>query len=284
MSDNIIQLNEQVIKTELKDLVKQSVEETLNSLLDQEAEELTHAEKYERTNARKGYRSGHYTRNLQTTSGNISLKVPKLKGIPFETAIIERYRRRESSVEEALIEMYLAGVSVRRVEDITEALWGSKVSPGTISNLNKKAYGNIEAWRNRPLPSEQYPYVFIDGIYLKRSWGGAFENVAILVAIAVNQDGYREVIGASEGMKEDKERWKSFLISLRSRGLKGVQLMIGDKCQAMCDSVTEVFPEAKYQRCSVHFFRNTIRTRTATAFGNSSAKPSKRRTPIPSKP
>ena len=256
MSDNIIQLNEQVIKTELKDLVKQSVEETLNSLLDQEAEELTHAEKYERTNARKGYRSGHYTRNLQTTSGNISLKVPKLKGIPFETAIIERYRRRESSVEEALIEMYLAGVSVRRVEDITEALWGSKVSPGTISNLNKKAYGNIEAWRNRPLPSEQYPYVFIDGIYLKRSWGGEFENVAILVAIAVNQDGYREVIGASEGMKEDKERWKSFLISLRSRGLKGVQLMIGDKCQAMCDSVTEVFPEAKYQRCSVHFFRN----------------------------
>ena len=201
MSDNIIQFNEQVIKTELKDLVKQSVEETLNSLLDQEAEELTKASKYERTERRKGYRSGHYMRNLQTTSGDVTLKVPKLKGIPFETAIIERYRRRESSVEEALIEMYLAGVSVRRVEDITEALWGSKVSPGTISNLNKKAYEHIEAWRNRPLPSEQYPYVFIDGIYLKRSWGGEFENVAILVAIAVNQDGYREVIGAAEGMK-----------------------------------------------------------------------------------
>lgn len=170
MSDNIIQLNEQVIKTELKDLVKQSIEETLNSLLDQEAEELTNAAKYQRTNDRKGYRSGHYTRNLQTTAGNVSLKVPKLKGIPFETAIIERYRRRESSVEEALIEMYLAGVSVRRVEDITEALWGSRVSPGTISNLNKKAYENIETWRNRPLPSEQYPYVFIDGIYLKRSY------------------------------------------------------------------------------------------------------------------
>ena len=256
MSDNIIQFNEQVIKTELKDLVKQSVEETLNSLLDQEAEELTKASKYERTERRKGYRSGHYMRNLQTTSGDVTLKVPKLKGIPFETAIIERYRRRESSVEEALIEMYLAGVSVRRVEDITEALWGSKVSPGTISNLNKKAYEHIEAWRNRPLPSEQYPYVFIDGIYLKRSWGGEFENVAILVAIAVNQDGYREVIGAAEGMKEDKEGWRSFLVSLQNRGLKGVQLVVGDKCQAMCDSVTEVFPEAKYQRCSVHFFRN----------------------------
>ena len=256
MSDNIIQLNEQVIKTELKDLVKQSVEETLNTLLEQEAMELTNASKYERTERRKGYRSGHYTRSLQTTSGNVNLNVPKLKGIPFETAIIERYRRRESSVEEALIEMYLAGVSVRRVEDITEALWGSKVSPGTISNLNKKAYSNIEVWRTRPLPSDQYPYVFLDGIYLKRSWGGAFENVAILVAIAVNQDGYREVIGAAEGMKEDKEGWRSFLVSLRHRGLKGVQLIVGDKCQAMCDSVTEVFPEAKYQRCSVHFFRN----------------------------
>lgn len=256
MSDNIIQLNEQVIKTELKDLVKQSVEETLNSLLDQEAEELTKASKYERTERRKGYRSGHYMRNLQTTSGNVTLKVPKLKGIPFETAIIERYRRRESSVEEALIEMYLAGVSVRRVEDITEAFWGSKVFPGTISNLNKKAYEHIEFLRNHHMHSEQYPYVFIDGIYLKRSWGGEFENVAILVAIAVNQDGYREVIGAAEGMKEDKESWKSFLVSLRNRGLKGVQLVVGDKCQAMCDSVTEVFPEAKYQRCSVHFFRN----------------------------
>lgn len=101
--------------------------------------------------------------------------------------------------------MYLAGVSVRRVEDITEAFQGSKVSPGTISNLNKKAYSNIEVWRNQPLPSEQYPYVFVDSIYLKRSWGGEFENVAILVAIGVNQDGYREVIGAAEGMKEDKD-------------------------------------------------------------------------------
>jgi putative transposase len=157
------------------------------------------------------------------------LKVLKLKGIPFETAIIERYRRRESSVEEALIEMYLEGVSVRRVEDITEALWGSKVSPGTISNLNKKAYAHIEDWRNRALSSEEYPYVFVDGIYLKRSWGGEFENVVILVDIAVNQDGFREVVGAAEGMKEDKESWKGFLSSLRSRGLKGAQLVVGDK-------------------------------------------------------
>ena len=136
MSDKIIQLNEDLIKHDLKDLVRNSVEETLNALLDKEADELVNAEKYERSSDRQGYRSGHYKRNLHTAAGEVELKVPKLKGIPFETAIIERYRRRESSVEEALIEMYLAGVSVRRVEDITEALWGTKVSPGTISNLN----------------------------------------------------------------------------------------------------------------------------------------------------
>ena len=104
------------------------------------------------------------TGNLTTTSGDVTLHMPRLKGVSFETAIIERYRRRESSVEEALIEMYLAGVSVRRVEDITEALWGSKVSPATISELNKKAYVHIEDWRNRPLQGGRYPYVYADGI------------------------------------------------------------------------------------------------------------------------
>ncbi len=170
----------------MKELVRSSVEETLNNLLEQEGKELTNAAKYERTEAREGYRAGHYARNLTTTSGDVTLKVPKLKGASFETAIIERYRRRESSVEEALIEMYLAGVSVRRVEDITEALWGSKVSPSTISELNKKAYVPIEDWRNRPLRGGKYPYVYVDGIYLRCNWGGEYENVAILVAIAVN--------------------------------------------------------------------------------------------------
>lgn len=140
MSEKIVQLNEVVIKSELKEFVRGSVEETLNELLEAEANKLTQAARYERNEQRQGYRSGHYNRNLTTTFGDVTLKVPKLKGISFETAIIERYRRRESSVEEALIEMYLAGVSVRRVEDITEALWGSKVSPSTISELNKKAY------------------------------------------------------------------------------------------------------------------------------------------------
>lgn len=152
MSDNIIQLNEDLIKNNLKNLAHSSVEETLNALLDHEADELVNTEKYERSGDRKGYRSGHYERNFSTTLGDVTLRVPKLKGIQFQTAIIERYKRRECSVEEALIEMYLAGVSVRRVEDITEALWGTKVSPGTISSLNKKAYEHIEEWRSRGVP------------------------------------------------------------------------------------------------------------------------------------
>ena len=162
-------------------------------MLDAEADKLVNAERYARDEQRKGYRAGHYDRSFSTTAGDVNLRVPKLKGVTFETAIIERYRRRETSVEEALIEMYLAGVSVRRVEDITEALWGTKVSPGTISNLNKKAYENIEKWRNRPLSGGSYPYVYVDGIFLKRCWGGEFENVSILVAIGVNEDGYREM-------------------------------------------------------------------------------------------
>ena len=254
MSEKIVQLNEEVIKGEIKELVRGSVEETLNELLEKEAETLTQAAHYERNEARQGYRSG----NLTTTSGDVTLHVPRLKGVSFETAIIERYRRRESSVEEALIEMYLAGVSVRRVEDITEALWGSKVSPATISELNKKAYVHIEDWRNRPLQGGRYPYVYVDGIYLRRNWGGEYENVAILVAIAVNEDGFREVLGAAEGMKEDKASWINFFQWLRGRGLDGGKLIVGDKCMGMLEAVGEVFPDAKYQRCTVHFYRNVF--------------------------
>lgn len=257
MSENIIQLNEEVVKGEIRDLVRKSVEETLNEMLDAEAEELVGASKYERSEEREGYRSGHYTRNFTTTSGDVKLRIPKLKGVQFDTAIIERYKRRECSIEEALIEMYLAGVSVRRVEDISEALWGSRVSASTISELNKKAYVHIEEWRNRKLTSE-YAYVYVDGIYLKRNWGGEYENVSILIAIGVDRDGYREVIGAAEGLKEDRESWKNFFIWLKERGLRGVKLVIGDKCLGMCETLAEVFPEAKYQRCTVHFYRNVF--------------------------
>jgi transposase-like protein len=160
----IIRIDEQEIRSRLDRIVKGTVEDTLNSLLDAEADAICQAGRYERTPDRLDTRAGYYGRKLQTKAGEVQLKVPKLRKLPFETAIIERYRRRESSVEEALVEMYLAGVSVRRVEDITEALWGTRISPSTVSDLNKKIYGRIDDWRNRPIRGE-HPYVFLDGIW-----------------------------------------------------------------------------------------------------------------------
>jgi len=178
----IIQINQDMIRKELGDLVKGTVEETLNHLLDEEADRLCGAKRYERSEERKDYRCGKRERKLQTKAGTVTLQVPKLRSLPFESAIIERYRRRECSVEEALIEMYLAGVSVRRVEDITEALWGEKVSPSTVSKLNQK-----------------------------------------------------------------------------ERGLKPPQLVTSDKCLGLVEALAEVFPEADWQRCTVHWYRNILK-------------------------
>jgi len=253
----IIQINEELVKNHLGEIVRGTVQETLNALLDEEASRLCNARRYERTEGRKDTRAGHYTRTLQTKAGEVDIRMPKLRALPFETAIIERYRRRESSVEEALVEMYLAGVSVRRVEDITEALWGSKVSPGTISHLNARIYSTIEDWRKRPIEGE-HPYVYLDGILLKRSWGGEVRNVSILVAIGVSQEGYREILGVAEGAREDKESWTSFLRYLKARGLKGVELFISDKCLGLVESLGEFYPDASWQRCIVHFYRNVF--------------------------
>jgi putative transposase len=200
----VIKINEEKIQSHLGGMVRSAVEDTLNALLDAEADEICGAKRYERSPGRQDYRAGHYQRKLHTRAGEVDLKVPKLRSLPFETQIIERYRRRESSVEEALIEMYLAGVSVRRVEDITEALWGTRVSPSTISQMNKKVYEQIEQWRNAPLRS-RHPYVYLDGIWLKRSWGGQVENISVLAAIGVNEDGFREILGIAEGGREDKK-------------------------------------------------------------------------------
>lgn len=251
----VIAINEGLIKDHLDKVVVRTVEETLNALLDAEADELCGAKRYEHSPARLDTRAGSYERQLHTKAGEVTLKVPKLRKLPFESAIIDRYKRREISVEEALVEMYLAGVSVRRVEDITQALWGTRVSPSTVSELNQKIAVQIEAWRNRPIEGE-HAYVFLDGIWLKRSWGGEVKNVSILVAMGVNQDGFREVLGVMEGAKEDKASWIAFLRYLAQRGLKGVRLFVSDKCLGLIESLAEFYPGAAWQRCTVHFYRN----------------------------
>jgi len=254
----VIRIDEAQIQSRLGEMVRQSVQETLNQMLDAEADRLCGAKRYERSPDRVDSRAGHYKRGLHTTAGDVELKVPKLRTLPFETQIIERYRRRESSVEEALMEMYLAGVSVRRVEDITEALWGTRVSPSVVSDLNQKLYERIDAWRNAKIEGE-HPYVFLDGVWLKRSWGGEVKNVSVLVAFGVNSDGYREILGVCEGAKEDEASWRGFLRHLKDRGLRGVRLIVSDKCSGLVESIPDFYPEASWQRCVVHWYRNVFK-------------------------
>jgi len=255
---NVIRIDEAKVQDHLGEMVRRSVEDTLNGLLDAEADRLCNARRYQRSPDRQDTRAGHYRRKLHTKAGKVELRVPKLRSLPFETEIIRRYQRRESSVEEALIEMYLAGVSVRRVEDITEALWGTRVSPSVVSDLNQKIYSKIDAWRNARIEGD-HPYVFLDGIWLKRSWGGEVKNVSVLVAIGVNEHGYREVLGVAEGSKEDESSWLEFLRWLKGRGLSGLRLAVSDKCLGLVDALGQVYPEADWQRCVVHWYRNVFK-------------------------
>jgi transposase-like protein len=253
----VIRIDESEIRGHLDEMVRGTVEETLNAMLDAEADEMCNAQRYEHSPDRVDTRAGNYKRKLHTKAGAVEVKVPKLRRQTFETAIIERYRRRDISIEEAIVQMYLAGVSVRRVEDVTEALWGTRVSSGTVSNLNKKVYKHIERWRTQKIEGS-FAYVYLDGIVLKRSWGGEVKNVSVLAAIGVDSDGYRRILGVSEGHKEDKAGWLGFLKELKKRGLTGVRLMISDACLGLVESIAEVFPDADWQRCAVHFYRNVF--------------------------
>ena len=254
---NIIQIDQNLLETRLDRLITEKMTQILNAMLDAEADEIANAARYERTGERRAYRAGHYGRRLTAKAGRLELKVPKLKGAVFESAVIERYRRREESVEEALIDMYLAGVSTRQVDDISQLLWGDRMPSQTLSDKLKKVYGDIDAWRTRPLEGE-YPYVFVDGVWHKRSWGGSVENVSILVAIGINREGHREVIGVAEGMKEDRASWEQFFRGMIERGLKGVRLVVGDRCAGLVSTVNGMLPKARYQRCMVHFMRNVL--------------------------
>ncbi len=253
--NKVVSIDDSRIKNHLDGLVRSSVEETLNSMLDAEADAMCNAQRYERSADRVDNRAGHYSRKLHTKAGEVDLKVPKLRRQTFETAIIERYKRRESSIEESLIELYLAGVSVRRVENITEALWATRVSPSTVSKLNQKIYKKLEAWRNEPIVGE-FPYVYLDGIMLKRSWGGEIKNVSVLVAIGVDREGFQGILSVLEGHKEDKSGWSGSLAYLKTRGLMGVKHIISDACMGLYESVGDYYPEADWQRCMVQVHRN----------------------------
>lgn len=257
MPKEIIQFDQAMFESKLDRMVREKVEQTIDLMLDAEADEIANAARYERSGDRKAFRAGHYDRHLTAKAGGLSLKIPKLKGEVFRSRVIERYRRREESVEEALMEMYMAGVSTRRVDDISQLLWGERMPPQTLSDKLKKVYEDIDEWRGRPLEGE-YPYVFVDGVWHKRSWGGHVENVSVLVAIGVDAEGRREVIAVDEGMREDAASWEQFFRGMIERGLSGVRLVVGDRCAGLVSTVNSMLPKAKYQRCMVHFMRNVL--------------------------
>ncbi len=254
---NVIRIDEARIKNHLGGMVREIVEEAVNGMLDAEADRLCGASRYQRSGRSRYARAGSYERSLHTKAGQVKLKMPKLRRQTFETAIIERYQRRESSVEEALMQMYLAIVSLRRVEDITKALWGTRVSHGTGSNLNKKTYAKIEEWRNCRIEGE-HPYLYLERIVMKHPWAGEVRNVSLLVASAVNSEGYRQILGICEGAKEDKSGWSNFLRHLVDRGLGGVKLIISDACRGLVESIADYLPDAQWQRCMVGLLKKLL--------------------------
>ncbi len=238
-------------------MILQAVESVLNDMIDAEADEQCGAGRYERNAERRSTRAGHYDLQFTTKAGFVTMHMPKLRDLRFSTAVFERWRRREASLEEAFVEMYLAGVSTRRVGDVVEALMGGSVSASTISRLNQKAYARLEEWRTRPLQGA-YPYVYLDGVWGKAMLGDSFEPVSVLVAVGVNGEGRREIIGVAEGCREDAESWRSFLRHLKERGLDGVRLVVSDKASGLQKVLGEFFPKVRWQRCTVHFYRNVL--------------------------
>ena len=276
MSDKIIQFDDAMFESKLDALVRIKVEQTINAMPDAEADEIANAARYGRKTGRKAFRAGHCERTLAAKAGKLSLKVPELKGALFGSAVIERCRRRESSVEEALMEMYLAGVSTRRVDDISRLPWGERMPSRTLSDKLKKIYKEIDEWRKRPLESE-CPYVFVDGVWRKRSRGGSVESVSVLVAIGVGTEGRREAIAVDEGMREDAASWERFFRSMIERGLRGVGLVVGDRCAGLVSTVNSMPPNARYQRVHGAFHAQRALQDAARSQGMGVRRPEGRR-------
>ncbi len=239
------------------DFMKGLVREVLQQVLESEMEETLGAAKSQRTEGRSGYRSGYYTRSLVTRVGNIELRVPQDRQGQFRTEVFERYQRSEKALVGALTEMYVQGVSTRKVKAITEELCGHEFSASTISRLNKSLDGELEKFATRRL-EEDYPYLILDARYEKVREDGVIRSRAVLVAIGVNWDGRRCVLAVALANRESTSSWKEFLVRIRDRGLRGVEFVASDDHPGLKRAIAEVVPEAAWQRCYVHFLRNAL--------------------------
>jgi putative transposase len=240
-----------------QDLVQVLMREALQAVLEGEMEECLQAKKGERTAQRLGYRSGYYERTLVTRVGKLELRVPQDRDGRFSTEVFERYQRSEKALVSALAEMYVQGVSTRKVKAVTEELCGHSFSASTISRINKRLDGELKRFAERPL-EEPYPYLILDARYEKVREEGVIRDQAVLLAIGVNWDGRRCVLGVEVANRESKTSWRDFLVGLKERGLHGVEFVISDDHPGLRRAIAELLTDAVWQRCYVHFLRNAI--------------------------
>lgn len=239
------------------DFLKGLIREALQEILEAEMEETLQASKGERTAERLGYRSGYYRRTLVTRVGKLELRVPQDRGGHFSTQLFERYQRSERALVQALAEMYVQGVSTRKVKSITEELCGHEFSASAISQINRKMDEELAQFATRPL-EEEYPYLILDARYEKVRECGVIRSQAVLMAIGINWEGRRNILGVEMANRETRSGWKAFLVGLKQRGLRGVDLVITDDHEGLKQAVMETLPQALWQRCYVHFLRNAL--------------------------
>jgi transposase-like protein len=240
-----------------EDFLRPLMRVALQEVLEAEMTEALGAGKAERSPERLGYRSGYYNRKLVTRVGTLELRVPQDRQGRFSTEVFERYQRSERALVGALIEMYVQGVSTRKVKAISEELCGHEFSASTVSQLNKRLDAELERFARRRL-EEEYPYVVIDARYERVREEGVVKNRAVLVAIGINWQGRRRVIGVELANRESATSWKEFLIGLKERGLRGVRLVVSDQHEGLRQAIAEILTEAVWQRCYVHFLRNAL--------------------------
>lgn len=248
----------QVLSGDREEAFKMLVKKILDQIMLAESAEQLGADRHERSDERQDYRNGLRKRKLTTRIGTIELEVPRHRNEPFHTMVFENYQRSEAALIAAMVKMVINGVSTRKVSGVVEELCGKSFSKSTVSQLCKKLDAEIEAFRNRPLDNLEVPFLMVDATYFKARENHKVVSKAFLVAIAIRPDGVREVIGFDVCDAEDNASWQSFFKSLKSRGLKDVNIVISDSHRSILNAIAKTYPEAAWQRCQVHFLRNIV--------------------------
>jgi len=240
------------------DFLRGIVERVIQELLEAEMTKHIGAAPYERGETRRGYRNGHKPRTLRTRVGALNLAVPQDREGTFSTRLFSRYQRNEKALVLALMEMYVEGVSTRKVKDITEALCGTSFSKSLVSSLAGSLDTELSAWRSRPLTGEAYPYLFVDARYEKVRMDRRVVSQGVLIVSGVKDDGFREVLAVEVANTESEATYQELFRSLKGRGLSGVELVVSDDHGGLKAAIGRYFQGASHQRCQVHYARNLL--------------------------